>query len=95
VLLAPITLAVAPAFPRHAASFLHHEITMYTITYLHAPDWYVVAYDDDTKAEALRVIGRWASNPNLNFTWYDAALMSQRIRENKTDARFRQWRQAS
>jgi hypothetical protein len=26
-------------------------------------------------------LGRFASNPNLSFTWYDAAVLSQKIRQ--------------
>lgn len=42
---------------------------------------YVFLYDDDSRAEALRVLGRYASNPDLSFTWYDAAVLSQKIRQ--------------
>jgi hypothetical protein len=42
---------------------------------------YVFLYDDASRAEALRVLGRFASNPELSFTWYDAAVLSQRIRQ--------------
>jgi len=42
---------------------------------------YVFLYDDDSRAEALRVLGRFASNPELSFTWYDAAVLSQKIRQ--------------
>ena len=31
--------------------------------------------------EILRQFGRWASSPELSFTWYDAAVLSQRARE--------------
>ena len=41
---------------------------------------YVFLYDDKNKGEALRVLGRFASNPELSFTWYYAAVCSQRIR---------------
>jgi hypothetical protein len=41
---------------------------------------YVFLYDDDNRAETLRVLGRFASNPELSFTWYDAAVLSQKIR---------------
>ena len=30
---------------------------------------YVFLYDDDSRAEALRMLGRYASNPDLSFTW--------------------------
>jgi hypothetical protein len=43
---------------------------------------YVFLYDDDSRAEALRMLGRYASNPDLSFTWYDAAVLSQKVRQN-------------
>jgi hypothetical protein len=42
---------------------------------------YIFLYDDASRAEALRVLGRYASNPELSFTWYDAAVLSQKIRQ--------------
>lgn len=42
---------------------------------------YVFLYDDANRAETLRTLGRFASNPSLSFTWYDAAVLSQRIRQ--------------
>ncbi len=45
------------------------------------PERYIFLYDDESRTECLRVLGRFASNPNLSFTWYDAAVLSQKIRE--------------
>ena len=42
---------------------------------------YVFMFDDDNRTETLRLIGRYAANPELSFTWYDAAVMSQKIRQ--------------
>ena len=42
---------------------------------------YVFLYDDASRAETLRVLGRYASNPELSFTWYDAAVLSQKVRQ--------------
>jgi hypothetical protein len=42
---------------------------------------YVFLYDDASRSEALRVLGRYASNPELSFSWYDAAVLSQKIRQ--------------
>jgi hypothetical protein len=44
---------------------------------------YVFLYDDASKAETLRMLGRYASNPELSFTWYDAAVLSQKIRRDQ------------
>ncbi len=42
---------------------------------------YVFLYDDASRAETLRTLGRFASNPELSFTWYNAAVLSQKIRQ--------------
>ncbi len=42
---------------------------------------YIFLYDDNNKAETLRTLGRYASDPDLSFTWYDAAVLSQKIRQ--------------
>ena len=47
---------------------------------------YVFLYDDSNRAETLRVLGRYASNPDLSFTWYDAAVLSQKVRQNSQEA---------
>ncbi len=41
---------------------------------------YIFLYSDSNRAETLRMLGRYASNPELSFTWYDAAVLSQKIR---------------
>lgn len=43
---------------------------------------YVFLYDDDSRAEALKTLGRYAANPDLSFSWYDAAVLGQKIRSN-------------
>jgi hypothetical protein len=43
---------------------------------------YIFLYDDSSRSEALRVLGRYASNPELSFSWYDAAVLSQKIRQS-------------
>ncbi len=43
---------------------------------------YIFLYEDSQRAEALRVLGRFASNPELSFTWYDAAVLSQKVRSS-------------
>lgn len=48
---------------------------------------YVFLYDDASRAETLRMLGRYASNPELNFTWYDAAVLSQKVRQESRKCR--------
>jgi len=49
---------------------------------------YVFLYDDSSRAETLRVLGRYASNPELSFTWYDAAVLSQKIRQESRKQKY-------
>lgn len=42
---------------------------------------YIFLYSTETKCEALRTLGRWASNAELSFSWLDAAVLSQKIRQ--------------
>ena len=41
---------------------------------------YIFLFDDNNRAETLRTLGRYASDPELSFSWYDAAVLSQKIR---------------
>ena len=41
---------------------------------------YIFLYDDENRAEALRTLGRFASDNELSFSWYDAAVLSQKVR---------------
>jgi len=42
---------------------------------------YVFVFDEKRRTELLRLLGRYAADPSLSFTWYDAAILSQKIRE--------------
>lgn len=42
---------------------------------------YVFLYDDESPAELLQTLGRYAADPELSFTWYDAAILSQKVRK--------------
>lgn len=42
---------------------------------------YVFIYEDSSRDETLRTLGRFASDPDLSFTWYDAAILNQKMGE--------------
>ena len=42
---------------------------------------YIFLFDDANRGEALRALGRHASNHDLSFSWYDAAVLSQKVRQ--------------
>ncbi len=41
---------------------------------------YLFLFDDLNRVETLRLLGRYAADPDLSFSWYDAAVLSQKIR---------------
>ena len=63
---------------------MNHDINVLAL--VKQNERYVFLYDDASRAETLRVLGRYASNPELSFTWYDAAVLSQKIREESKKA---------
>lgn len=42
---------------------------------------YIFLYDDNHRTETLRLLGRYAADPQLSFSWYDAAILSKKLRE--------------
>lgn len=47
---------------------------------------YIVIYADCQRAEALRKIGAWASDPSLSLDWEEAALVSRKAPRGPRDA---------
>lgn len=65
-------------------------IPIHTASHRVGNERYIVVFDDQHRAEALRTLGRWASNPDLNMNWYDAASLSQEIRATIGELRVEQ-----
>ncbi|MEM9827437.1 MAG: hypothetical protein AAF958_12650 [Planctomycetota bacterium] len=42
---------------------------------------FLFLFDDQNRDETLRQLARFAANPELDFSWYDAAMLSQKIRD--------------
>uniref|UniRef100_A0A6M3JN57 Uncharacterized protein n=1 Tax=viral metagenome TaxID=1070528 RepID=A0A6M3JN57_9ZZZZ len=41
---------------------------------------YILLWHDEQTREAIQQLGRWAANPELTFSWWDAATTCHRIR---------------
>ncbi len=48
---------------------------------------YVFLFDDSSRAATLRMLGKYASDPELSFSWYDASVLGQKVRQNKSHSR--------
>ncbi len=53
----------------------------YVLALVKGKERYVFLYDTAHASEALRTLGRYASNDDLSFTWDDAVILSQKIRK--------------
>ena len=46
---------------------------------------YIFLYNDSNRSQALRTLGKFASSSELSFSWYDAAVLSQKIRKQQQE----------
>ena len=42
---------------------------------------FIFLFDDANRDETLRQLARFAADPELEFSWYDAAMLSRKIRD--------------
>ena len=52
-----------------------------TLTLAKDGERYVFAYDQASSKALLGVFGRFAANPELIFSWHNAAVLSKKMRE--------------
>ena len=48
---------------------------------------YVFLYDDEGCDDILKTLGRYAADNELSFTWYDAAVLSRKVRRLRKQLR--------
>lgn len=46
---------------------------------------YVFLYDDNSIHTVLGTLSEYAADPELDFSWYDAAVLAQRIRKIRSE----------
>jgi len=73
------TLEGWKAWPRRTETNVSQDINVLAL--VKGPERYIFLFDDNNRSETLRTLGRYASNPELSFSWYDAAVLSQKIRQ--------------
>jgi hypothetical protein len=42
---------------------------------------FIFLFDDGNRDETLRQLARFAADPEIDFSWYDAAMLSRKIRD--------------
>jgi len=44
-------------------------------------DRFIFIFDDVRRRELLYILGKFAMNEDLNFTWHDAAMLNKKMKE--------------
>ena len=60
--------------------------TMNVLALVKDEERYVFLYDDESTATLLQTLGKQAADKELSFTWYDAAVLSQKLRQTSAPA---------
>jgi hypothetical protein len=60
--------------------------TMNVLALVKDEERYVFLYDDESTAALLQTLGKQAADKELSFTWYDAAVLSQKVRKLRQEA---------
>lgn len=53
---------------------------MNVVALVKGDEYYVFIYDDISVPDVLCELGVFASNSELSFTWFDAAVLAERVR---------------
>ncbi|MFM7183248.1 MAG: hypothetical protein ACKO4Z_00550 [Planctomycetota bacterium] len=75
-----VVTALAPGIPMAS-----RDINV--IALVKGSERYVFLYDDDSRDQVLETIAKHAANPDLSFSWYDAAVLGQKVRLNTPQPR--------
>ena len=46
---------------------------------------YIFLYDNESTPALMQTLGRFAGDPDLSFSWYDAAVLSQKVRRQNRE----------
>jgi len=60
--------------------FVSQEVNVLALT--KGSERYIFLFNEEHRADTFRAFARYASDPELSFSWYDAAIMSRKIRQS-------------
>jgi hypothetical protein len=66
------------AFSRTGTSTMKRGINV--VALVKDAERYIFLYDDESAPALMQTLGRFAGDPDLSFSWYDAAVLSQKVR---------------
>lgn len=63
---------------------VQHELSVLAL--LKGNERYIFVYDDESRRELLDAIRDQAAQPNLTLSWFDAAILTERARQQALEA---------
>ena len=73
-----------PSPPAFGVSTVSQDVNVLAL--VKGNERYVFLFDDDHRVEVLRTLGRFAADPELSFTWNDAVMLSQKVKQVLEDS---------
>lgn len=65
-----------------------HELNVLAL--IKGGERYIFVYDDDNRARMIDALRDQAADPRLSFSWFDAAVLSEKIRQQTVTSAERQ-----
>jgi hypothetical protein len=62
---------------------VRHELSVLAL--IRGKERFVYVYDDDSREELIEAIRAQAADPAVSLSWYDAAVLAERARQQADD----------
>jgi hypothetical protein len=63
---------------------VQHELSVLAL--IRGRERFVYVYDDESRDQLIEVIRAQAASPAISLSWYDAAVLTERARQQSQDA---------
>jgi len=63
---------------------VQHDLSVLAL--IRGKERFVYVYDDDSREELIEAIRAQAASPAVSLSWYDAAVLTERARQQALDA---------
>jgi hypothetical protein len=74
---------VLPTHHAAARRLVRHELSVLAL--IRGKERFVYVYDDDSREELIEAIRAQAADPAVSLSWYDAAVLAERARQQADD----------
>ena len=65
---------------------MQHELSVLAL--IRSKERYIYVYDEISREELIEAIRTQAANPTVNLSWFDAAVLTEKARQQGTETKF-------